>query len=67
MEKLAHNVRRQVVNLRRQVVNLDFRAPQRGHLLPDSSGAVKGSHGADGTAATVRVKEYDPQRRRAVS
>ena len=29
-------------------------------LLRDSSGAVKGSGGADGTAATVRVKEYDP-------
>jgi hypothetical protein len=29
-------------------------------LLRDSSGAVKGSGGADGTGATVRVKEYDP-------
>jgi hypothetical protein len=44
------------------VVNLDFRqglpVPLNVVTLRGSSGAVKGSRGADGTAATVRVKVH---------
>ena len=48
------------------MANLDFRQGlplplNVVSLLRDSSGAVRGSRGAvEGTAATVRVKEYDP-------
>ena len=55
IEKLAPNVRP-------QVVNLDFRqglpVPLNVVTLRDSSGAFKGSRSADGTAATVRVKVH---------
>ena len=51
MEKLAPNVCRQVVNLDfRQGLPMPLNVVT---LLRDSSGAVKGSGGADGTAATV--------------